>query len=224
MPIRERWRSRGVAESYPSLGFGLARPCSMTTGWPFYRSKGDGIRNARIDINPRPMDGVSTASVRFFRNTTNTGANVVVFHPGDGSTDEDARIGVKGANSWFQLGGGSVGIGTNSPGYKLDVAGSLRSTGLWTETATPQMKLIETDFSKTWIVGGAAGEFFIGEDDTGGANRRIQIEPGGEVGIGTYDPMAKLDVNGTTRTKVLTITGGSDLAEPFNMVGTPRIL
>jgi hypothetical protein len=37
------------------------------------------------------------------------------------------------------------------------------------------------------------------------------------VGIGTDNPQAKLDVVGTTRTGVLEITGGSDLAEPFEV-------
>ncbi len=43
------------------------------------------------------------------------------------------------------------------------------------------------------------------------------INNAGNVGIGTADPQAKLDVNGTTRTKVLTITGGADIAEPFEI-------
>jgi hypothetical protein len=41
----------------------------------------------------------------------------------------------------------------------------------------------------------------------------------GEVGIGTTTPQATLDVNGTTRTKVLSITGGADVAEPFAVSG-----
>ncbi len=38
----------------------------------------------------------------------------------------------------------------------------------------------------------------------------------GELGIGAR-PSTRLDVNGTTRTRVLQITGGSDLAEPFEV-------
>jgi DNA-binding beta-propeller fold protein YncE len=45
----------------------------------------------------------------------------------------------------------------------------------------------------------------------------IAIDTGGNVGIGTEAPLARLDVRGTTRTCVLTITGGCDLAEPFPM-------
>lgn len=43
----------------------------------------------------------------------------------------------------------------------------------------------------------------------------IAVNTAGNVGIGTDTPSAKLDVRGTTRTCVLTITGGCDLAEPF---------
>ena len=43
--------------------------------------------------------------------------------------------------------------------------------------------------------------------------------PGGFVGIGTLSPAATLDVNGTTKTHSIIITGGSDVAEPFKMGG-----
>jgi len=45
----------------------------------------------------------------------------------------------------------------------------------------------------------------------------------GNVGIGTASPVSKLDVNGTTTTKVLTITGGADIAESFNINTDNRV-
>lgn len=48
-------------------------------------------------------------------------------------------------------------------------------------------------------------------------NNNLAIKANGDVGIGDNTPTAKLDVNGTTKTKVLEITGGSDLAESFEI-------
>jgi hypothetical protein len=55
--------------------------------------------------------------------------------------------------------------------------------------------------------GGGAGPWSL--------NGSTAYYTGGNVGIGTTTPVAKLDVAGTTRTCVLTIVGGCDLAEPF---------
>ena len=44
---------------------------------------------------------------------------------------------------------------------------------------------------------------------------RMVVTESGFVGINTTRPEGELDVRGLTRTSVLTITGGSDLAEPF---------
>lgn len=53
---------------------------------------------------------------------------------------------------------------------------------------------------------------------TGGAP-----EPIARVGIGTRKPAATLDVVGTTRTSVLEITGGNDLAEPFEIAAQASV-
>jgi hypothetical protein len=49
-------------------------------------------------------------------------------------------------------------------------------------------------------------------------NPIVSLENTGNVGIGTDDPQTKLHVVGTVRTNIIEITGGSDLAEPFEMV------
>jgi hypothetical protein len=74
-----------------------------------------------LDLAPIPMDGVSDASIRFFRGTNTTGLKQVRFHSGNGTTAVSAVIGMGGADSVFQLDGGSFGIGTLAPTSKLDV-------------------------------------------------------------------------------------------------------
>lgn len=43
------------------------------------------------------------------------------------------------------------------------------------------------------------------------------------VGIGTTSPQARLHVNGTTRTRVLEVYGGADIAEPFRVSAQPSV-
>lgn len=51
---------------------------------------------------------------------------------------------------------------------------------------------------------------------------QVTIHKDGRIGVGTTSPQAALDVRGWTRTQVLQITGGSDIAEPFNVEGEAK--
>jgi hypothetical protein len=91
-------------------------------------------------------------------------------------------------------GNGGVGIGTTSPSTKFHFVGD-----------------------QAFFVGTASnGSAAMDVDNTG--NGHIALFRGnGNVGIGTTSPTTKLHVEGTTTTKVLAITGGADLAEPFEI-------
>jgi len=59
--------------------------------------------------------------------------------------------------------------------------------------------------------------------DDGASWHRLVLTSEGNVGIGTQYPAEKLDVRGTAQVEVLKITGGSDLAEPFDIEGAGMV-
>ena len=105
-------------------------------------------------------------------------------------------------------GSGKVGIGTTLPDYQLDVDGTIRAKDDVIAAVT------------LWTGSGGIRKLTAGVPlyfRSSAGTQEMTIDGSGNVGIGTTSPTSKLHVEGTTTTKVLAITGGSDLAEPFEI-------
>jgi Chaperone of endosialidase len=110
---------------------------------------------------------------------------------------------------------GNVGIGTTSPGVKLDVAtagSAANETGfILRNPSTAAYSTVNFDFytagawkGSFWAMRnntGSGGVFGINTADTSGVGQeRMRIAETGNVGIGTSSPSAKLDVSGLVST------------------------
>ena len=126
---------------------------------------------------------------------------------------------------------GDVGIGTTAPAQKLDVNGITRiyqgsQTALKTYSGQAGLQLVgyQSDsgspYTKTSdIVANADGtqasqmRFFTKASGSSSASERIRIDSGGNVGIGTASPGEKLEVEGSSTTRLaVTQTGGATVS------------
>jgi hypothetical protein len=123
---------------------------------------------------------------------------------------------------------GRVGVGYATPDARLHVRGeaniaaifdSVAASGTWlainneSSTGARYWSLISTGSGNGE---GAGNLLFAVGDNLGVADAApMIITRTGRVGIGTTNPATALHVEGTTRTSVLEITGGSDIAEPY---------
>ncbi|MBL8879373.1 MAG: hypothetical protein JNG88_09670, partial [Phycisphaerales bacterium] len=149
----------------------------------------------------------------------------------DGSVQTSAAAG--GSASWVDAGGGNivnsnagnVGIGNSTPQFKFDLLGvdnvaRFDGTATFGTILSLSNRSVPNGVNYSLITtgsGNSAGQAKFMIRDVGAAQDRFTITNTGNVGIGTTAPAAKLDVAGTTRTQVLQITGGSDIAEPYHI-------
>lgn len=126
---------------------------------------------------------------------------------------------------------GRVGIGTSTPTAQLEIAGG----DLWTTSGWRKSMKLGTGGSimfntGTQYVGMGAtspnGLYFFSstaENTTAPAQYRMVIKTDGNVGIGTIDPQAQLDVQGTFRLGVGGGTGGLAYCIGFNRIGNAQL-
>jgi len=114
------------------------------------------------------------------------------------------------ANRLTLLNGGNIGVGTASPAYLFDVAGTIRTTSM---VITPEIRTtantmnIKSEFDINYTAdydgnNSGASHLFYSH-----SNERMRITSGGNVGIGISAPAAKLDVNGSFKSTYGLIVG-----------------
>jgi hypothetical protein len=112
---------------------------------------------------------------------------------------------------------GNVGIGTASPGAKLDVQQAAGGDLLrvFTTDANSFPQIVFQNAARTWRFqnDGTDGNKFKIRDSTAAADR-FAIDSSGNVGIGTSAPTSKLEVNGGD----IRVTGGSFIDDGVTVV------
>jgi hypothetical protein len=124
------------------------------------------------------------------------------------STDGNERLRVDNT--------GNVGIGTTNPLRPLDISTSANRVVIFrSTTATANIELQDLTTTTTLAIGKTGDDLFLYSDDV----KRLTVLSGGNVGIGTANPLAKLDVNGDALINTLTVGLGSGSVSTNTAVG-----
>ncbi|MCI5056447.1 MAG: hypothetical protein MRY83_10090 [Flavobacteriales bacterium] len=115
------------------------------------------------------------------------------------SSDEDKiRFDTDGNERMIIDENGNVGIGTSTTSDKLHVYGTLRLDGATSAYGTINYNSGTNSLDQRLFAGGTNYNFYIDDNDgfkfDVGGSERVRIQPGGNVGIGTNNPNAYLNV------------------------------
>jgi len=169
--------------------------------------------NTGLDLTNSAGSGYGNA-INFYQSTTKYGQ--ILCETSAANTSEiyfKTMVASTVATRLFISSSGSIGIGTLSPAYTLDVSGTINSTSTISINATNNAMLFLNRSSTAqygWLRYGTAGTYYwrVGlqsdstnnfsiADDTNAA--KLTVTTSGNVGIGTSSPSDKLQVSGVIR-------------------------
>jgi hypothetical protein len=140
------------------------------------------------------------SNIGFERNNS-TGVGVITFDTSNGSFSPSERMRINSD--------GNVGIGTTSPGAKLDIFNTGGSAGSLADCQTYSALTIKpyssVDSKLTFSANGVSTQLIQATNNAGTTGRQISLQPfSGNVGIGVTLPSEKLDVNGSIKASATT--------------------
>jgi hypothetical protein len=174
------------------------------------------------------VNGDLLAKTNIYLQDNNSTSNIKIGHiTGDGAGDfhiydwSTPRVimGYFKTNNYVTFPNGNVGIGTNTPAYKLDVTGDIRASGEIISTGANNFRMVQGNYGifgrndgsdyymmltssgiqygsynslRPMRINLASGSVYFG-------NEQLYVQHGGNVGVGTTSPSYKLDVNGDIR-------------------------
>ncbi|MCA9293711.1 MAG: tail fiber domain-containing protein [Phycisphaerales bacterium] len=129
-----------------------------------------------------------------------------------------AFIGTDGADSYFQVHGGFMGVGTDTPLNTLHVDGFVRTDGLVLPTSSGERSQVLHDFDDLVIANLAAGAIHFSTYPVPNAiARSMTITNDGNVGIGVLDPGRKLEVDGPAQASAYYLQHSSGVSTLYNV-------
>ena len=164
--------------------------------------------NNRLQVNGQTSDtdgtGLDQGQLLITDVDQSTSSGLLLGYRYNTGVAEYARIQARNSagatNIAMQVGGGNVGIGTNSPSYPLDLVGP--TNGTYTRLGSTGRGLVFSQFQTSSVDN--AGHLINASSIVGvmafatAGTERMRIDSTGNVGIGTTSPLALLNVNKTT--------------------------